>query len=150
MDADNVYDVIVEVSDGSLSATHALAVSVTNVNEAPSFTSGPATASFAENAVLTTAVATYSTSDPDTGATLIYTLSGADAVLFSIDTTGVVTLQASPNFESPSDSGANNVYDMIVQVSDGSLSATQSLAVSVTNVNEVAEFHERTGDGQRY
>ena len=139
-DANNVYDVIVQVSDGSLSATQALAVSVTNVNEAPSFTSGPATASVSENAVSTTAVAAYATSDPDAGTTPTYTLSGLDAARFSISAAGIITFQASPNFESPSDSGTNNVYDVIVQVSDGSLSATQALAVSVTNVNEAPSF----------
>ena len=139
-DANNVYDVLVEVSDGSLSAIQALAVSVTNVNESPSFTSGPATIVFAENSVTSTAVATYTTSDPDDGTTLIYALSGADAALFSISAAGVVSFQASPNFESPVDSGANNIYDVLVEVSDGSLSATQALAVSVTNVNESPSF----------
>ena len=44
----NVYDVNVTASDGTNSATKAVAISVTNVNEAPTVTSA-ATASFAEN-----------------------------------------------------------------------------------------------------
>ena len=138
--ANNIYDVIVEVSDGSLSATQALSVSVTNVNEAPSFTSGPATAGFTENTLLTTAAATYTVSDPDAGAAPTYALSGLDAALFNIDATGIVTFLTTPNFESPADSDANNIYHLLVQVSDGSLSAIQALAVSVTNVNEAPSF----------
>ena len=41
-----------------------------------------------------------------------------------------------PNFEAPTDAGANNVYNVNVSVSDGSLSASRSVAVTVDNVNE--------------
>ncbi len=137
--ANNVYDVVVQVSDGSLTDTQAIAVTVTNLNENPVITSGgggaTATASIAENS---TAVATVTATDPDAGATLSYSISGgADAALFQINAaTGALSFKAAPNYEAPADAGANNVYDVVVQVSDGSLTDTQAIAVSVTNVNE--------------
>ena len=130
----NIYDVNVTASDGANSATKAVAITVTNVNEAPTVTSA-ATASFAENGTGT--VYTAAATDPDAGATLTYSISGADAALFDIDaTTGAVTFKSSPNYEAPGDTGANNVYDINVTASDGSLSSTKAVAITVTNVNE--------------
>ncbi len=51
-------------------------------------------------------------------------------------TTGVVTFVTSPDFEAPTDAGANNVYDLQVTASDGTLSVAQSIAVTVTAVND--------------
>jgi len=63
--------------------------------------------------------------------------SGADAGKFSIDSaTGILTFVSAPDFESPTDAGADNVYNLTVVVSDGLLSATKDLAVTVTDVVE--------------
>ena len=130
----NVYDVNVTASDGTNSTTKAVAISVTNVNEAPTVTSA-ATASFAENSSGT--VYTATATDPDAGSTLTYSISGADAALFNINTTtGVVTFKSAPNYEAPGDTSGNNVYDVNVTASDGTLSSTKAVAISVTNVNE--------------
>ena len=130
----NVYDVNVTASDGTNSATKAVAITVTNVNEAPTVTSSAA-ASFAENRSGT--VYTAAATDPDAGSTLTYSISGADASLFNINaTTGVVTFKSSPNYEAPGDAGANNVYDITVSASDGSLTTSKAVAITVTNVNE--------------
>ena len=114
--------------------TKAVAITVTNVNEAPTVTSA-GTASFAENATGT--VYTAAATDPDAGTTLTYSISGADAALFNINaTTGAVTFKSSPNYEAPGDAGGNNVYDVKVTASDGTLSSTKDVAITVTNVNE--------------
>ena len=131
--ADNVYNVTVQVSDGTLTANKAVAVTVTNVNEAPTLTSA-ASASVAEN---TTAVMTVTASDPDAATTFTYALAGgADAAKFSINSaTGALTFATAPDYESPTDVGADNVYNVTVQDSDGSLTATQAVAVrGVTDV----------------
>ena len=59
--------------------------------------------------------------------TLTYSLGGgADAALFTIDgSTGVLAFTTSPDFEAPADANGDNVYEVIVQVSDGSLVATR-------------------------
>lgn len=133
--ANNVYDVIVKVSDGKVSATKALQVTVADVDEnrAPTFTGGN-TFTIDEN---TTAVGIIAANDPD-GDTLTFSLAGgADAALFDIDpATGALSFKTAPDFEAPADAGANNVYDVIVQVTDGKASVTQAVQVTVADVNE--------------
>ncbi|MFN7307498.1 MAG: FG-GAP-like repeat-containing protein, partial [Alphaproteobacteria bacterium] len=115
-----------------------ITVSVTAENDAPSVTSG-GTASFAENGTGTAYQAVGS--DPDAGTTLSWTLGGADAALFNINaTTGAVTFKAAPNFEAPTDAGGNNVYNIIVTASDGTLSTSQNVAITVTNVAEIGSL----------
>ena len=127
-------------SDGTLDTSFG------KVNTAPSITS-PTTATTPENVSTTTAVYTATGTDPDAGTTLTYSITGgADANLFNINSsTGAVTFKTSPNFEAPADSGANNVYDIVVQVSDGTLTASQAVAITVT---DVAEGNSQTGTVQ--
>ncbi len=137
--ANNVYDVQVQVSDGTLTDTQTIAVTVTNQNEAPAITSNGGGTSAAINVTEnSTAVTTIVSTDPDAGATRTYSLiGGADAAKFTINaSTGVLSFISAPNFEAPSDAGANNIYDVLVQVSDGTLTDTQAIAVTVTNQNE--------------
>ena len=101
--------------------------------------------SIAEN---TTVVTTVTATDPDAGQTLSYAIvGGADAAKFTINaTTGALAFATAPNFEAPTDSGANNVYDVIVQVSDGSGGIdTQAIAVTVTNQNEAPTITSNGG-----
>jgi Ca2+-binding RTX toxin-like protein len=83
--------------------------------------------------------------DPLNSQVLTYSISGgADATAFSINaTTGVLSFINAPNFEARTDAGGNNVYDVIVQVSDGLAIDTQALAITVLNVDEAAtgELH---------
>ena len=130
----NSYSIRVKTTDqGGLSFEKELTIGVTNVNEAPVITSA-ATATFAENGRGT--VYTVTATDVDASTTLTYSLSGTDANLFNI-TNGVVTFKTAPNFEAPTDNGANNVYNINVIASDGSLTTTQAVAISVTNVDDV-------------
>src|SRR5262245_2479540 len=149
--ANNVYDVLVQVSDGANSDTQAIAVTVGNVNDnAPVITSngGGATAAInvAEN---TTAVTTVAATDADAGATLSYSIvGGADAARFTINaTTGMLSFVSAPDAEAPGDAGANNVYDVQVQVSDGTNTDTQAIAVTVGNVNDNAPAISSNGGG---
>ena len=132
---DGVYDVVVQVSDGSLTDTQALAVSVTESNDAPIITSA-ATASIPENSA---SVLTIAAVDADSGATLTFSIAGgSDASLFTIDSlTGALSFIGAPNYESAADSGADNIYNVQVGVSDGLVTTTQDIAITVTNVNEV-------------
>ena len=75
--------------------------------------------------------------DPDVGQTLSYSISGgADANKFTIGhSTGELSFVTAPNFELPTDAGGNNVYDVVVQASDGHGGIdTQAIAVGVQNV----------------
>jgi Ca2+-binding RTX toxin-like protein len=105
-------------------------VGVSVVNTAPVITSGAAF-SIAEN---TTAVATLAATDAENQALTWSLVAGGDAARFAINaSTGALSFVAAPDFETPLDIGTNNVYNLTVQVSDGSLASTQAIAVTVTD-----------------
>jgi Ca2+-binding RTX toxin-like protein len=134
-DGDNAYRIEVIASDGALSSTRAVTITVANVNDvAPLITSG-ATASFAEN---DTGVAYAATGSDAEGATLTWTLGGADAGLFTIGADGAVRFATAPDFEAPADADGDNAYRIEVIASDGALSSTRAVTITVTNVNDVA------------
>ena len=132
--ADNVYNLQIEVSDGSVSSTLDLEVTVTNVNEVPVMSTG-SSVSVSEN---TTAVVTVSATDPDAGSVLTYSISGGlDQALFTINAnTGALGFNTAPDYESPGDSGGDNVYELQVSVSDGINSDSINLSVTVADLNE--------------
>ena len=111
------------------------------VTAPPVFTS-PATANAQENQTAAyMAVAT----DAD-GDALVYSLSGTDAALFTIDaTTGEVSFIEAPDFEAPGDDGGDNVYDIIVTASDGSNSTNHNVAITVTDVNDLVPLSSLDG-----
>ena len=129
------------ITNGTSSDVATVTLAITPVNDqAPVITSngGGATASVSltEN---TTAVTTVTATDADLPTpTLSYSISGgADAARFSINsTTGALQFVTAPDFDVPTDANANNVYEVIVQASDGSLTDTQSLSVTVTGIND--------------
>ncbi|MBB4168776.1 proprotein convertase P-domain-containing protein, partial [Rhizobium sp. BK538] len=135
---DNVYSIVVNAGDGvNPGATKAVAISVTDINEAPSITSG-ATGSEAENTATSNVVYQTVANDPE-GAALTYSLTGADADLFNISSTGAVTFKSSPNFEAPADANHDNAYNIVVNASDGvNPAAAKAVVISVTDVNELA------------
>ena len=131
------YTVRVNVSDGTNDFAKVLTIDVTNQNEAPSITT-PATVNAAENQV---AVIDVQATDPEglaEGTGLSYSLiGGVDMALFTIDTnSGVLTFQTPPDFEAPSDTGTDNVYNVQIQITDGTNNVTQDIAVTVTDANE--------------
>src|SRR5262249_25338845 len=129
-----------QASDGLASSNSAtLVVTILGVNDAPVITSdggGDSAARLvAEN---TTAVTTVTADDRDRGATRTYSVGGgADAALFTIDAaTGALRFITAPNFEAPADANADNVYEVQVVVSDGSLLDSQAIFVTVTDAGE--------------
>ena len=138
---DNVYDLIISATESgnTRSATQSVAVTVQDVNElAPSFASGNS-ASFAENG---TGVAYTALATPRVSGSMSYSISGgADSAKFSINSSsGVVGFVSSPDFETPTDAGGDNVYDLIISATESgnTRSATQSVAVTVSDVGDVA------------
>ncbi|MDM9623576.1 VCBS domain-containing protein, partial [Rhizobium sp. S96] len=123
----------VTTADGT---TTQVTVTINGTNDAPVITSngGADTVSLtiAENSSIVTAV---TATDVD-GPTKTYSLSGADATLFNIDASGNLTFKNAPNFEAPADANHDNVYSVVVKVSDGSLSDSQTINVKVTDVSE--------------
>ncbi|PNW53701.1 UNVERIFIED_CONTAM: hypothetical protein BEN50_09655 [Euhalothece sp. KZN 001] len=125
----------VTVNDGNDSTVEQdLTVTVTDVNEAPTFTSENAI-EISENE---TDVVTLSATDPD-GDTLSFSITGGvDEDLFTLDDEGSLSFSNAPDFENPSDADGDNVYQVTVTVDDGNGSTVeQDLTVTVTDVNEV-------------
>ena len=103
---------------------------------APSFTNGTSF-SFAENSATSSNAATISVSESST----ITVNASGDHLLFTVvtsdSTTARIRFISSPNFESPGDTGANNVYDLSVRATDtAGNAANQSITITITNVNE--------------
>ncbi|PQP00035.1 hypothetical protein C5612_24090 [Pseudomonas frederiksbergensis] len=138
----------VSSADGTLTS---VTVHIAGSNDSPTITSNGAGAtasiSVAEN---TTAITTVTATDVDLPAqTLSYSIvGGADAAKFSIVSgTGTLSFVSAPNFEAPTDSGTNNVYDVIVRASDGTLFDDQAIAVTVTGVNDNSPIITSNGGG---
>ena len=142
---DNDYQIILEVSDDNgNSASQELTITVTDGNEIPTITSATS-ASILENTSGT--IYTASATDPEDD-TLTYALSGTDQDDFSIDSSsGAISFAATPNYETPTDADTNNVYQVTLEVSDGSNTVTQELTFTVTDSNEFSVSTPTDADG---
>ena len=107
-------------------------VTVADVNEPPEFSVETASRTIAENTTTGVAIgAPVTATDPDTGDTPAYTLGGTDANFFDIDaSTGQLQIQAALDYETRSS------YTVTVTASDGALTATVDVTVTVTNIDE--------------
>ncbi|MEN7342694.1 MAG: hypothetical protein AAAFM81_07095 [Pseudomonadota bacterium] len=110
------------------------------VNSPPSF-SGNTEFTFAETASVSF---TLDVADPD-GDTVTVTIgSSGDGGLFVLDTsTGVIsanTQNALLNFEDPQDVDRNNIYEQTVTLSDGTATVSETVRVTITDVDEAPEF----------
>ena len=138
-DGDNTYELILRATDsGGLYADLNLSVSISDVNEAPILTSST-TVSVDENhsGVIYTAAA----NDVDAGDTLVYDIVGGDDRLAFSLAGADLSFTELPNYESPVDSDGDNIYEVILQVTDsGELRADLNLSVSIADVNEAPTF----------
>ena len=125
---------------GPLLAVITITVDETDVNEAPTFASATASGWVSENAVIDSAVKMSSAMDAadftpmaedQDGDTLTYSV---DNALFGIAGGKLVVKGALD-----ADSGVTS-HDVVITASDGSLSATQTVTVSVGNANDDPEF----------
>lgn len=148
---DNVYNVTVTATDtAGNAAQQQIAVTVTDVNETvldvtpPHFTS-PSSVSVAEN---TLDVLMVTTDDP----TAVLILSGVDAALFDLNTSGELRFKTAPDYENPQDSGYNNAYNVTVSATDAAAnSAEQYISITVTDVAEqTAVTVKKTGQTKSY
>ncbi|SQH78373.1 protein of unknown function [Shewanella benthica] len=132
---DNQYQLNVMVSDGDggHQVTQAITVTITDINEAPVFTSA-SVLSADENQ---TTVVTLSGLDQESDSLSFSLVGGDDIAAFELDAeTGVLRLVEAANFEIASDADSNGVYQLIVAVSDSVNSVEQVLTVTVNDVNE--------------
>ncbi len=100
----------------------------------PPLISGQSHFSFAENNA--GVVARFTASDPDTHRLTWQSPAGVDAAVFTMDSSGDLRFRRAPDFEAPADADADNVFELIVRVSDGLQLATHEVTVAVTDRNE--------------
>lgn len=123
---DNRYQITVTVSDGRESASQAVTVTVTDVNEAP--TAVADAFSMDENTVLSRNVLTNDV-DPDGDAlSATITRGAANGTIVLNPLTGAFDYTPNPNFF-----GTDSFE---YRASDGSLSSTATVTITVINVNE--------------
>ena len=127
---DNVYNFSVRASDGRYYGYLEVTVTVEAVNEPPAIT-GADTFTYKENGTAT--LHTFRAADPERSA-ITWSLSGADAGDFTISETGVLAFAGPPDYESPTDSGRDNVYEVTVEARDDDFN-TGTLQITITVVN---------------
>ena len=98
------------------------------------------------------AVATFKAEDPDEDDTVTWTLSGDDAEQFmEIMDDGMLKFISPPDFENPTDSDVDNVYELAVTATDEEdESDSLDVVVEVTNEDEAGEVIwtvDHDGDG---
>ena len=128
-------------SNHQLTSEETLAVISASLNAV--FTS-PDTAMYTENSNVVVLDVFAMDSDP-TDIVANYELTGTDATLFNIDSSGVLTFDSSPNFEIPF--GADNVYEIVVNALDSSdiILGRQSITITVMNANDIGTLSSISG-----
>ena len=128
---DNVYEVAIRALDGRNTSTldEVQIVTVTDVNEPPTITTTSRT-SFSQQENRTSTLYTFRATDPEHG-TVTWTPGGTDGNAFTMDERGALSFSNPPDFESPSDAGRDNVYNVTVQARDAAFN-TAALDVVVT------------------
>ena len=142
-DFDRIYQATLTLSDGlagGYSRDYPIVVTITDADEnAPTIISngGGATASIVlyENLKVVT---TIQATDVESNVFAFSIWGGSDLNLFDINSTsGELSFVTAPDYEVPSDSDQNNLYEVYVRVSDGYSTADQQISVSITDKDEV-------------
>ena len=127
-------------ADTTADDTISVTVTVTDVDDPPRIT-GPTYKEYQEGR--TNAVATFSATDQDEPATQWdLTLSGDDSDDLTLSSGGVLTFNAVPDFENPTDADADGRYEVTINASEQGGTRTVSLDVTVWvwNKDEGASF----------
>ena len=130
----NEYTIQIRASDGSLTGTLDVTVTVTNVNEPPSTPTGRDAITVAENTAGN--LARYSSTDPDKDDAVRWNVSGTDADAFRIDSSGNLAFNGAPDYDQPGDVGLNNVYEVSIDARDADYTSSFAVTVTVTPVDE--------------
>ena len=164
-ETEDSYSVTLTVHDGLDAAGNTdttgddditVTITVNDVNEAPTIDTGPSSFNKNENTEITEVIASYVASDVDADdnpGNLTWTLEGEDAGDFAIaknsgSNAAELKFMVEPDYEMPADDDDNdgnvpdNVYDVTVKVSDGSLSAMKDVTITVNDVNEPPDIDQ--------
>ncbi len=134
----NYYYWVVANRDEQISAFSNVSVAMVNEdvieNRAPVITSS-SEFSISENSG---AITVITATDVDSENLTFSIVGGPDASLFTINSNnGALLFNNPPDYLIPEDSNTDNIYQLDIEVSDGSNIAQQSLQVAVLNIDEV-------------
>ena len=100
-------------------------IKITDVDEKPTFPTAAMTRiAVDENLIAlsaTDADVTYMATDPE-GRRITYRLMGSDGGKFELNDSQVLSFKAKPDYEMPGDANRDNVYEVTVRASDGTMS----------------------------
>ena len=167
-DNDDECVVMVRATDASGSATAATAgtnifvdatvtIKITDVDEKPTFVTDGTGPPAADSPMAITSVedrtplfpsgtppttstdVTYAATDPE-GLNVNLSLMGTDGAKFSLSSAGVLSFKEKPDYEMPADANEDNVYEVTVRASAGTLNEDRMVKVTVTNVDEAPDI----------
>ena len=139
-DANGVYQVTINATDGEANATQSASITISNANDAPVDIHLSGT-TVAENQPTGTLVGEFNATDPDANASVVFSFTDGNGSqhnsLFSLDANGTVRTTAILDYE------ANATLNIRVKVTDDeNASLEKAFAITVTNVVE-----DLDGDG---
>ena len=135
VDADNIYVITVEASDGIDVVKDDLSITILDVdNEGNPIIEGLSSQSFNENQNLSIP---FTVTDPQNDE-ISFELTGVDKDLFnlSFDGSNATLTSSSKDYENPQDSDSNNVYLFNVNFSDDLNTTSQEVEISISNIND--------------
>jgi Concanavalin A-like lectin/glucanases superfamily/Cadherin domain len=135
----------VAIYSRALSTTEVATVSTIQKDSTAPTITGPSSATGSTSSISiqenTTSVHTFTANE-----TVSWSRSGTDSSFFSITTGGVLSI-TSRNFESPTDADLNNTYVVIITATDlAGYTKSQTLTVTITNVNEAPSITNSSSD----
>ena len=119
------YVIVVDILDGGYTTSQEVTINITDVNEAPLISSS-ASFNADENQ---TAIGTASASDPE-GTEISYSVTGTDAGVISISSSGVLSFDTAPNYES------KNAYSVTLNAGDGVNTTSQNISIAINDIND--------------
>jgi uncharacterized repeat protein (TIGR01451 family)/CSLREA domain-containing protein len=125
------HNVVLEVSDGTATGQQSFTITVTNTNDAPSFTSTPVTAATEDSAYSYSITA----ADADAGDSVTLTAPTKPAWLtFTVTGAGTATLTGTPT------NGEVGSHNVVLEATDGTATTQQSFTITVANTNDAPAF----------
>ncbi|MYE75801.1 MAG: S8 family serine peptidase, partial [Acidimicrobiaceae bacterium] len=135
----NTYTVTVGAAAGGHSQSTGITVVVTDKNEPPTI-SGDRAPAIDEGAGRT--VGAYTAADPEGETTTLQLSNTLDASDFDLAADGTLSFTAVPDYETPGDSGRDNVYTLTLEAGDGASTTRETVTVTVRDVDEAPELSD--------
>jgi hypothetical protein len=146
-DTDNDYVVEVTATDASSNTSiQTLTVTVLDVNEGAVDSTSPTITDTTSGSIDVdenqTAVTSFTANE-----TVTWSLTGTDASLFSISSSGVLTFVSAPDYENPGDADTNNDYQLNIVATDAAANAsTLAYQVNVQDLDDTAPVITLNGE----